>query len=78
MRRQKVRVEIITLIIFFWHLPVSAEVHKGVAVVAHVTPDVAKEGAGGFKPLKTLLERLPSVYANHKVRPRLYLKSLSY
>ena len=30
--------------------------------------DFAKEGTDGFNLLKTLLERTPNIYANHKVR----------
>ena len=37
-------------------------------LVTRDTRDFAKEGADGFKTLKTLLERTPTVYANHKVR----------
>lgn len=51
--------------------PVLEEERENAAVGVRVVPNVAEEGSNGFGPLKALLEKIPTVYADHKVRSRL-------
>ena len=48
--------------VLFYRLPVAEEGSKGPLL------GDAREGAGGFGPLKVALGAVPPVYANHEVR----------
>ena len=52
-------------------MPVLEEEPENAPPVVRVFPDVAEEGVKGFGPLMALLEKIPSVYAGHKVRTQL-------
>ena len=55
------------------HLRVTAleEEHENTAPGVRVISDVAEEGVKGFGPLIALLEKIPTVYADHQVRTQL-------
>ena len=49
-------------------MPVLEEEREDAAPRVCVVSNVAEEGVKGFVPLMALLEKIPSVYADHKVR----------
>ena len=52
-------------------VPVLEEERENTAPGVRVISNVAEEGAKGFGSLIALLEKIPTVYADHKVRTQL-------
>ena len=70
-RNRMVRPNIVVSSVFSQHLPVLERDHGGATVDAPIIPNDIKESATGFGSIRSLLQAISAVHANHGVSPQL-------